>query len=254
MKLQKILIMMGIFILLVSPLIQGEIYLWNDVLKNTTDCVDCVKDHLYYKLVDTSAREIGRNKDVPIYLAYNIQPLPYDLSGYGYGGEIDWCNLSTRHFINEYDNQGNLINTSTEEQNIFFENTNATSSGSFQINMRSRDSVIADISCHYTDPTYLYVENVLFGRWTTYMPSYECEGCTEYSLEQMSQETEQNEQITANELTIYNNIQKVVDWNFQIWLIASWIIKIAFVLIAISLIFAGVYYFYIFLQNIANEI
>jgi hypothetical protein len=86
------------------------------------------------------------------------------------------------------------------------------------------------------------------------MPSFECEGCTQYTLEELSYQTEKSDEITANEVAMYDKIQIAVDWNFQIWLILSWIIKIAMVLVAVGLIFASVYYFYVFLRDIEKEI
>jgi hypothetical protein len=94
----------------------------------------------------------------------------------------------------------------------------------------------------------------LVGQFDVFLPSYECKGCEEYTLEELSNQIEKNEEITLNELTIYENIQKAVDWNFTIWLIISWIIKIGFIIIAVGLIFVSVYYFYQFLQDIARNV
>jgi hypothetical protein len=257
-KILILTIMTFFLITIMVNLVSSEIYLWNSVTKDNSTSV--VKYHAFYKFEDTSARGIGKQKDVPITLWYVVEALPYNLVGYG--GQVDWCNLTTRHYHNIYGTTfvawqgffgGELLNTTTETQSFFFQNTNL-SSDKVTINMRDRDSLTADMTCHYTNSSTLYIENVLVGRFTTFMPSFECEGCTQYSLEELSYQTEKNEEITANELAIYDKIQTALSWNFQIWLIISWIIKIAFVLIAVGLIFAGVYYFYIFLKNIGREI
>jgi hypothetical protein len=178
-----------------------------------------------------------------------IEPLPYALTG----GAIDWCNLTTNQFQNNYDKEGNLENTTADVRSLYFSG-GGLATGTMLFNMRSRDSLIADITCHYTNVNYLYEQNVLVGRFTTFMPSFECETCTQYTLEELSNQIEKQEQITANELAIYDKIQTFLGWNFQIWLVLSWIIKIAFVLIAIGLVFMMGYYFYIFLKEIGDEI
>ena len=241
-------LMLGmILIFAIIPFTSAELTLWNSVIKNTDKSV--VKYHAFYTFEDTSATGVGKNKDIPITLYYVIEPLPYALTG----GSVDWCNVSTSHFKNIYDKEGFIENTTTETQSLYFLG-GGLSTGELILNMRSKDSLIADVTCHYTDVNYLYEDNVLVGRFTTYMPSFECNGCTKYTLEELSQQIEQQESITENELAIYNKIQTFLGWNFQIWLILSWIIKIAFVLIAVSLMFIGVYYFYIFLRDIGRQI
>jgi hypothetical protein len=120
--------------------------------------------------------------------------------------------------------------------------------------LRSRDSLRVIMDCHYTDPTYLYVENILVGRFYTYIPSFECVGCEEYSLEEVTHQTDVQEEITQNELGIYTKIQAIIGWNWTIWLIIGWIIRFAFLMIALMLLFSGVYYYYKFLTNLFNGV
>jgi hypothetical protein len=262
MKNKLLIMVMGMIILLaiIPQFANAEIYLWNNVIVDNATSV--VKYHAYYWFDDTSARGIGKQKDVPIDLIYDVQALPYDLTIGGYYGSVDWCNFTTRHYHNIYGTTftawqgfsgGELLNTTTEIQSVYFSGGGFTTD-KITINMRDKDSLTADMTCHYTDSRSLYVENVLIGRYTTYMPSFECEGCTQYTLEELSYQTEKSDEITANEVAMYDKIQIAVDWNFQIWLILSWIIKIAMVLVAVGLIFASVYYFYVFLRDIEKEI
>ena len=261
MKKQILILMLGMILLFsIMPSIQGEIYLWNSVIKDTSQSV--VKYHAFYWFDDTSARGIGKQKDIPITLQYVVEPLPYDLTPDGFIGSVDWCNLTIRQYHNIYGTTfvafqgffgGELLNTTTEVQSYYF-GSGGLNTSFITFNLRDKDSVTADMSCHYTDVSSLYVENILVGRFTTYMPSFECEGCTQYTLEELSQQTDKQDEITANELAIYDKIQTAVDWNFQIWLILSYVIKIALVLVAVGLIFAGFYYFYVFLKNIGSDI
>lgn len=241
------LILGMILLFTIIPMVSSEMTLWNSVIKDETNSL--VKYHAFYTFEDTSAKSVGKNKDIPITLYYVIEPLPYALTG----GSVDWCNLTTNQFQNNYDKEGNLENTTADVRSLYFSG-GGLSTGTMLFNMRSRDSLIADITCHYTDVNYLYDKNILVGRFTTYIPSFECATCTQYTLEELSQQIDKQEEITANELAIYDKIQTALDWNFQIWLVLSWIIKIAFVLIAVSLVFMGVYYFYIFLRKIGEEI
>lgn len=252
----KLLLLTGIFILLVSPLINSEIYLWENQIKDSSN--DLVRDHLYYQFKDTSLKGIGYSRDTPVYLTYVIEALPYNLTGYG--GEVDWCNLTIKHLKNTYGTNfvfgegfvvGELLNSTTEIQNIYF-TTGGLNTSTIEINMRNDDTILADIDCHYTNSSTLYVENALIGRWTTYIPAFECAGCTQYSLEELSQQVENQQNITNNELEIYNKIQTAVNWNFQIWLILSWILKVVFVLVGVFLIFGAGYYFYKLLTNLGR--
>lgn len=260
MKMMKNLLVIGIFLLMISPLITSEMYLWNSVIVDKSDSV--VKHHVFYWFDDTSARGIGKQKDIPITLYYNVEPLPYNLTSEGYWGEVDWCNLTIKSYHNIYGTNfvafqgfsgGDLLNTTTEFQTYYFSGTNL-SSGTIILNMRDKDSFVADMTCHYTDVRSLYIENILFGTLTTYLPSFECEGCSLYSLEEQSNRVEYQDEITANELAIYNKVQSVIGWNFQIWLILSYLIKIGFIVVGIVLIFSAGYYFYTLLQKIGREL
>jgi hypothetical protein len=252
----KTIVMMLALILVLTNLnfILGEVYLFNDVIKDTN--LNIVKHHAYYYFEDTSLRGIGKNKDTPVILQYNIESLPYN---YTYG-VVDWCNVSVTHYHNIYGTNfvafqgfygGELLNTTTTTQSYLF---TTSASDQITINMRDRDSITASVSCHYTDSRDLFIDNVLIGNFLTLMPSFECDGCTKYSLEELSNLADRQAEVTENELEIYDNIQTIVDWNFQVWLIISWILKIFFLLGGIGLIFMGVYYFYNYLMQLSKEI
>lgn len=253
----KYLILMVCAIYLVailSPLAKSEVYLWNDVLINENQSK--VTNHLFYWVEDTSLSGICKNKDITLVLWAVIQPLPYNLTAFNpaYNGSIDRCDLTYNIYHNDYDSEGNLVNTSVGTINYTFSGTGNVTSNQTKIEMRARDSVTADLSCHYTDPDFLYADNVLIGRITTYMSTFECEGCEKYSLEELSYQTEKEQEITQNELEIYDNIQNVIGWNFKFWLIASWIVKIGFVIGGIGLIFGIAYFFYAFLKKLGEKV
>lgn len=238
-------------LLLVVPFLSSEVNLFNNVIiDNSTSTVAHI---MSYSFDDTSATNIGYSKAVPIYVYMTVQPLPYNLSDYGFYGSVDWCNYTSYHFTNRYNIQGESLNSTTEIENIFFENTPVNSTF-FKYEMYARDTVIASIKCHYTDNRDLYADSILFGRLTTFLPSFECKGCEKYSLEELSNQIEANEQMTENELNVYSNIQKIVQWNYKLWLIASWFIKIGLIVISVLFIFAGVFYIYAFLKGIGRDL
>jgi hypothetical protein len=260
---KQLTFMIGIFILLTlfGNFVSSELYLWETTIKDTSlnNTANLVKDHLYYYFQDTSLTGRGADVDTPITLTAVILALPFNFTQYNpsYNGSVDWCNFSYLHVKNTFDNSVNpprISSTTNEQGSFFYENTGTVSTQEVIINMRSVDSLFADVKCHYTDSTTLYIENVLVGRFTTYLPSYSCAKCTQYSLEELSHLQEKNEQITDNTLGAYSVIQRVIDYNFQIWVIISYIFKIAIVLVAIGLIFSGIYYFYKYMEKLVNEV
>jgi hypothetical protein len=246
----------------------AEITLFNSIgIDNSSRIVD---DHAYYYLLDTSVQSegggvpiinagrtllswigIGTAKAVPITLRANIESLPFALTY----GVVDWCNFSTRHERNIYDiyGYGNYVNTSIEEASVYI--TSGSNTSSIIVNMYEQDVLTADVKCHYNDTRdIIYYTNLLVGRFDTFIPTFECGKCEKYSLEQLSNKVETADATTADELSSYTIIQKIVDYNFQVWLILSWIIKFVFIIVGLFLIFSGVYYFYKFLTDLGNAI
>jgi hypothetical protein len=256
----KMIILMSAIILLISiGSVISEEYLWTTF--NIDPDESTTNRHSFYWFEDTSPTGIGANKDIPITFYYVVQSLPYTLDD----GTVDWCNFTISHFKNIYGGLSYIYgggisflsnySTATEIQNFYFDGS--LTSGVVLINVRSRDTITADMICHYTNLTDLYdpyEQSLFIGMFTTYMPSFECEKCEDYDFEQLTYNTDNAEDITQNQLEIYDRIQTAIDWDFQIWIILSWVIKIVFLLLAVGLIFSGVYFFYIFLKKISQEI
>jgi hypothetical protein len=252
----KILILMTAILLLISiGSVISEEYLYNTVSLSQSE--QTVNNHAFYWFDDTSETHAGMQKDIPITFYYVVQQLPYNLTN----GNVDWCNFTITHFKNIYGVSfefgigwsSSIINTTIETQNVYF-TTALITSGQITVNVRKSDTISADMKCHYENVSDLYEDNLLIGQITTYMPSFECNQCSQFDFEQLTYQTENAESITQNQIAIYDRIQTVIDWNFQIWLILSWIIKIVFLLLAVGLIFSGVYFFYQFLKKISESI
>jgi hypothetical protein len=247
---KKLLNLTGMMILLILiPFINAEISFWTDtILDNSTSVV---RYHSFYQVEDTSPNGVGKHKPVVLQINYETQSLPYNLTLQNplYSGSVDWCNFTILNYQNIYDNDLNLINTSIDTYNEYI---TTGISETYYISLFDRDSTTIDMDCHFTDVNYLYVENFLAGRFTTFFPSFECKGCEQYTIEQLSNEADRLDNMTIKELAVYNGIQKIIDMNFKVWVIFSWFIKIGLLILSLGLIFAGVYYLYKYFDSLSK--
>lgn len=247
--------------LMMATYVSAEVNLWTDI--NIDYDEQTVAQHSYIQFDDTSKRGIGVAKPIDLVVYYNVQPLPYDLSVGGYAGYVDWCNLTITRTANEYGTifwslvgeitGGEFVNYTTTTENYYFDNTSATY-GFLEYEMKDKDSLIANFKCHYTDPSSVFVESILFGDFSILTSAYECDECEEYSLEELSDEVARNEEIVAEQTLVYDRVQSVVDMNYQIWIIASWIVKITLIFTAIGLLFGAVYWLYELFKSIERAI
>ncbi len=242
------IIMSMVFLMAIMPMVSAEVYLWQDVILNKAQ--NTTTHHIYYQLDDTSEGFKWRNREVPIEITFFTQDLPFNLSA-GHG-QVTSCNFSFTSFHNIYDDEGNFLSDSTESGSFFFDS--GINEGSQTFLLRDDDDITADFKCVYTDNNFLYEDNALIGRISSFLPSFECRGCTEFTLEELSNEIERAEEITTQELSIFRIIQDLINRNFQLWLIASWIVKIFFIVFAVALIFSSAYYMWKFFEDIAQRI
>jgi len=183
MKKQLLLIMLGILLLI--NIINAEVYLYDTISTDTNN--NLVTQQGYYYFDDTSTTGIGNNKDIPVTIWYEVEQLPFNFSGV-YPVEVDYCNLTISHFRNIYGttftafegySRGELLNTTLEQFTYGF-SSSPFNSTKLTFNMRNKDYLDIVMSCHYTDVNYLYIENILVGRFATYIGSYECNKCEKY--------------------------------------------------------------------------
>lgn len=232
-----------IFLLASMSFVHSEEYLYNNIIKDTN--ASLVKQHFIYTFDDTSASGVGKDKPIIFVLWWNVQALPFDLSEFQ-GGQVDYCNLTINNIVNTYGtgvDSGHLLNTSETTTSYYF-TTGAVNSSKVIYQLKDKDMLIGDMSCHYTNYTNLYGGNILVGQITTFSPSYECSACSDTSLQEQFNQIKNDENITQQQLSMYSGVQQVIGWNFQLWLIFSWILKIFFVFAGVGLIFATFYFFY----------
>jgi hypothetical protein len=189
----------------------------------------------------------GRTNDVVLWAI--IEGMPYNTSNY----TIDYCEYNVTHIKTDYDDSGNLVNTSKENFNYLYSSSPTNTTYLF-VQMKNRDQLITDLRCYYNESGFLYDENILFARGGIYLSANKCNDCTEFTLEELSNEIGRTDEIIKEETSIYVIIQKVIDFNFQLWLIASWMIKLLFFLVGIFLVFYGVYSLYVFLRDIERSV
>ena len=232
-------------------IVSAEINMWTDtyVNKNTST----VNMYALVELYDTSDNLITISKPVPVTIKYGTQFLPYNISQYypQYpDAYVDWCNLTTKQEINEFDTStGRIVNYSTIENSLFFTNF---SSGVLSFRMHHEDILSISMACHYTNPDTLFIESLYFGQYSIFFPAHECVGCDKYSFEELTQENEKITERINQETSIYSSIQKVIEKNYQLWLILKWVLRIALLIGAVGLIFAGIYFFYQYIKKMAG--
>ena len=248
------------FLMAIFPLVSGEMVLWENVIIDNS--ANSVSHHAYYQYYDDieelsrggqlivdlkRSLYAGRTNDVLVWA--NIEPMPYVTANY----TINYCELNATHLMTDYDNSGNLISTNETTYGYIYSGTPANTTFLF-FKMKNRDSLIIDARCYYNDSNYLYQDSILFARSGIYLPANKCNDCTQYTLEELSNEIDRQDQMIQQETSIYVIIQKVIDFNFKMWLIVLWLVKLLLVLIAIFFVFYGIYYLYKFLKDIHDKI
>ena len=193
--------MMLVFIL-VLPIINAEMTMFNQVV--IKDSEQIVRYGGSYYFDDTSANEVGKFKPIPMGFNIVVQALPFSLTT----GYVDWCNMTVDHYTNIYDSSGNIINTTTYSVSVFYQNISLTSQA-ITVSAFASDYVFANMDCHYTNASELYEQNDLIGRFDTFITTFECKGCTKYSLEQLTNEAEKGTQISQSQLGIFAILDRI---------------------------------------------
>ena len=227
-------------------LAHAEIFLWQDTAIDRENNI--VNYHAFYQFEDTSANNVGRHKKVPIEFRYGVQPLPFTLPS----GSVDECNFTIYHYKHEYDSDGDITATETEASSIFFTTDPVAQSGSVVVDMLDLDQVVANMGCHYTTNQSLYEENVLVGTFATFMPSFECKGCTDTSLAEQTEEIDRQEDSIADNLSMYTIFFNIVQQVFLVYTYAFWLIRIGVFIAGLSVIFSLAFFIYHFIEGLVR--
>jgi len=120
--------------------------------------------------------------------------------------------------------------------------------------MKNLDYVTTNFECFYNNSDYLFVESIYGGHMSVFAPAFSCEGCDDFTFEELTQKNEEFIIRLNEQLKIYKIIQQIIAINFSLWLIASWIFKISAVIVGVGLIFAGAFWFYLFVKKMGDRI
>lgn len=216
----------------------------------------------FYQLTDTFQQVEGqtgifaiadlvkshRNKEVLVGLFYDVNALPFNLTF----GQVTDCNLTIREFHNTYDSNGDLVGSTTNVNSVSF-GTGSATNGNFAINLKADDTITADMDCFYTDPRSLFEDNILVGKITTFIPSFSCSECEQFSFEELSNEVARTDEIINQQNQMWTSMQNVVLYNFEAWLIISWVLKISVVFLALGILIFTAYYIYQLVKSIEEE-
>jgi hypothetical protein len=246
----KILVGIIALIFLIS-LTSAEVNVFQSVIIDNQ--TSSVTQHTSFQLEDTSSSLLLLHKYVPVNVIYSTQDLPFSLGDSR--GFIENCTLNILHQANRYSSDNDLLTNLTLENETYVI-TNASSAPPITLNYRllSRDYLSADFTCYYSNNQYLYFENILGGNVQIQIPAFACKGCTESSFQALTDANADIENRTTEATKFYVNFQNLVDKDFFIWLVVSWLIKIALIFIAVGLIFIAMYFLYIFFKSISEKI
>jgi len=253
-----------IFLILLCNLGKSEMTSWSSV--SVHEETNSVTHHSYYQYYD-DIEELsrggqlfidikrtllsGRTNNVIVWAI--IEPMPYVAPNF----TITHCDFNITWTKTDYDSDGNLI-SSNETKLGYTYSSGGTNTTELYFKLKNRDSLVTDVECYYntTDPDLLYgyPDDILFGRSGIYLPANKCNDCQEYTLEELSNEIERTDEIIQEETAIYEVIQKIIEYDFKLWLIASWLVKLLLVVGGIFLVFYGIYYLYLFLKDIHDKI
>lgn len=241
------------FLLAFAQNVNAEITLWKDTIVDYNKSI--VRVHGYYQFMDESTDLIGRYKTIPVAIIYNWDDIPYNISQYYpqyINAQVDWCNFTVVHDSNQYSVLEGNLNSSAEA--IFNDYITSASAGNSEqvFYLKHRDSLVIDFDCHYTNQDTLFIDSFTFGDFQTYFPAFTCKGCEETKLEELAKQIDYEEQNAYREISMYQKFQTVVKLNYNLWVFASWIIKIGLIFISLTLIFLVAYMFYGLLNSMAR--
>lgn len=253
-----------IFLIAIMQSASSEMWMWSNTFIDTPK--QTLTHHTYIQIDDTSNALVTIGQTVPIELIAGLGvdlPLNLTTSNLTGLGSIDYCNYTISVTNNIYDLSlfGNtnykIINQTITNYNVYYPSGSNATNNVTQFYLRAKDLLTADFVCHYTNVADLNNSVVLSNQIATvsaYIPAFQCDGCSKYTFENLVNQNDQFAESINNATAFYDNFQNLVDKDFFVWLVVSWLIKIALILTAVGLIFVAMYFLYIFFKSIAEKI
>jgi hypothetical protein len=162
------------------------------------------------------------------------------------GLEITNCTLTINYFSN------NLNQSYIYYEETVTANESDVKNKKYFVRLPVKDGISTFMDCYYANeskrtlltPTELSIK----------LPTYECKSCQYYQWSVQQRQIVKAEIVGNNLVSVWTYMKKLVVLNFEILVALFWFLMILILLVALSLIFLGIYYLFIFLKKLATEI
>jgi hypothetical protein len=214
----------------------------------------------YVSIDDTSDTEVSKQKEIniSIVLHHQIASLPMELNR-----TLVACSYQGIHTKNNYDANGNLINSTVE---ITTQEINVSSSGTETLyaTLKQRDIYEAEYLCYWSDT----MNDEMFQIWmndTTLsqkylscsldigFPSWICKACARQDYEEIVTEYTQAQQTSSDYLKLYLLATNLTTMLTTFWLVVYWTIRVFIILVLIGFAFATIIWMYHFIRKMAEQ-
>jgi hypothetical protein len=170
------------------------------------------------------------------------------------GETVALCFYNAQQTKNEYDDAGNLINTTIIADTAVY-NYSATSFRNYDL--KDRDTLQVDLNCFWdtdiNDTLFQYLSPSVIGLSANSF-SFACGDCARQDYEQVLNDYIEAKGQTSNYLEVFNNMMIFSVNDIEIWYMLYWIIKIALLIVLVMLSFMTAIWVYHFFRDIANNI
>jgi hypothetical protein len=202
---------------------------------------------------DSSIDNIGKHKPIDISISVLHQyGFPYDLGGINITG----CNLTVTHHQNNYDADGNLVNTTISIDSYIIGSFGG--GNLYPATIYNKDMLDLNLECYYTDqPNDTILQSVqgsdIANIWFR-MPSFSCAKCERMDFEEIVNAYLEARTTSTNYLQIFDDFANFSNNNYDVWLFVYWILKIFLYIVGASLVFIAGFWVYNFLKRMGESI
>lgn len=191
---------------------------------------------------DGDEDSVSKGNPLDLYLRYDILTETWNTDNPEYS--VQNCNITI--FFDSY-----LTNSS---EILFHQNyINEDGEGrKYFVRMRNLDSMAGEIECLFNGTIPEGLEMPANIGLTT--PTWECKACQFYEWSVLQRDLAKAEALGNNRVETIDYMKELFLINYSAWIIIFWLILLSFGFVAISLIFIGLYWLFIFLRKISKDI
>jgi hypothetical protein len=248
----KIILAFAFIFILLSSFVNAEVIIngysqVNPITSNTTNqFVTAVFD-------DSSIDNTGKHKPIEVTItALHQYGFPFDFVGINITG----CNLTITHHQNNYDADGNLVNTTISATTYALGSFGG--GNNYPATIYNKDMLDLNLECYYTDqPNDTILQRVngedIANIWFD-MPSFSCKKCEKLDYEEVVDAYLEARAYSTSYLQIFDNFTDFSNNNYEVWLFIYWILKIFLYIVGASLVFIAGFWVYNFLKKMSERI